>query len=161
MRCSEIVRKTGETLVEIKLNIDGEGKSDIATGVGFLDHMLTLFAKHGLFDLTVKCKGDTEVDYHHTTEDVGIALGSAFEVALGAKRGINRYGDITLPMDDALVLSAVDLSGRAYYVGTFEIGKEKVGDSIRSLWMSFSTHFPRMLNAISISVCWRGRMLTT
>ncbi|MBQ7363383.1 MAG: imidazoleglycerol-phosphate dehydratase HisB [Clostridia bacterium] len=128
MRCSEIVRKTGETLVEIKLNIDGEGKSDIATGVGFLDHMLTLFAKHGLFDLTVKCKGDTEVDYHHTTEDVGIALGSAFEVALGAKRGINRYGDITLPMDDALVLSAVDLSGRAYYVGTFEIGKEKVGD---------------------------------
>ncbi len=128
MRYAEIVRKTGETLVEIKLDIDGVGKSDIATGVGFLDHMLTLFAKHGLFDLTVKCKGDTEVDYHHTTEDVGIALGQAFAVALGSKRGINRYGDITLPMDDALVLTAVDLSGRAYYVGAFEIGKEKVGD---------------------------------
>ena len=128
MRCCEIVRETGETLVEIKLNIDGEGKSDISTGVGFLDHMLTLFAKHGLFDLDVKCRGDIEVDFHHTTEDVAIALGQAFATALGDKRGINRYGDITLPMDDALILSAVDLSGRAYYVGSFEIGKEKVGD---------------------------------
>lgn len=128
MRCCEIVRKTGETLVEIKLNIDGEGKSDISTGVGFLDHMLTLFAKHGLFDLDVKCRGDVEVDFHHTTEDVAIALGQAFATALGDKRGIKRYGDITLPMDDALILSAVDLSGRAYYVGSFEIGKEKVGN---------------------------------
>ncbi len=128
MRSSEIVRQTGETLVEIKLNIDGTGKSDISTGVGFLDHMLTLFAKHGLFDLSVKCKGDIEVDFHHTTEDVAIALGGAFAEALGDKRGIRRYGDITLPMDDALILSAVDLSGRAYYVGAFEIGREKVGD---------------------------------
>lgn len=128
MRESKILRVTGETSVEIALNIDGTGACQISTGVGFLDHMLTLFARHGGFDLTVKCTGDTYVDYHHSVEDIGIALGEAFFNALGDKRGIVRYGDITLPMDDALILSAVDLSGRAYYVPAVEIGKEKVGD---------------------------------
>ena len=128
MRESKIIRKTGETSVEIALNLDGTGACEIATGVGFLDHMLTLFARHGGFDLSVKCVGDTYVDYHHSVEDIGIALGEAFAEALGDKRGIVRYGDITLPMDDALILSAVDLSGRAYYVSAVEIGKENVGD---------------------------------
>lgn len=128
MRYSEISRKTGETLIDIKLNLDGTGKSEISTGIGFLDHMLALFAKHGLFDLTVKCEGDLEVDGHHTTEDIGISLGAAFSAALGDKSGIVRYGDIILPMDEALIMSCVDLSGRAYYVSSVEIGRDKVGD---------------------------------
>ena len=130
MRTAEITRKTGETDITLKLNLDGKGESRIDTGCGFLDHMLTLFAKHGRFDLELKCVGDTYVDDHHTVEDVGIALGQAFYDALGDKRGICRYGDTTLPMDEALILTAVDLSGRsclgyqleipAYKVGTFD-----------------------------------------
>lgn len=128
MRTAENIRKTSETLVKVSLNIDGEGKSDIKTGSGFLDHMLTLFARHGGFDLAVSCEGDTEVDYHHTAEDVAISMGRAFSEALGDKCGINRYGDITLPMDEALVLSAVDFSGRGYYASVFDIKAAKVGD---------------------------------
>ncbi|MBE7062046.1 MAG: imidazoleglycerol-phosphate dehydratase, partial [Clostridiales bacterium] len=112
MRSAEIKRKTGETDITLKINLDGKGDSKINTGCGFLDHMLTLFAKHGKMDLTVKCKGDVEVDFHHTTEDVGIALGLAIKEALGDKKGITRYGNMILPMDEALILSAIDLSGR-------------------------------------------------
>ena len=130
MRTAEIIRKTAETEIVLKLDLDGSGVSDISTGVGFLDHMLTLFAKHGRFDLTLTCSGDTWVDDHHSVEDVGIALGMAFAKALGEKRGIVRYGSCILPMDEALILTAVDLSGRAYLgfdlriptpcVGTFD-----------------------------------------
>jgi imidazoleglycerol-phosphate dehydratase len=130
MRTAEIYRKTAETEIALKLDLDGSGVSDIASGVGFLDHMLTLFAKHGRFDLTLTCSGDTWVDDHHSVEDIGIALGQAFAQALGDKRGIARYGSCILPMDEALILTAVDLSGRAYlgydlriptpYVGTFD-----------------------------------------
>ena len=114
MRTSEISRKTAETDIRLSLNLDGDGTSEINTGCGFLDHMLTLFARHGRFNLTVECKGDTWVDDHHTVEDVGIVLGQAFAEALGNKRGICRYGDTILPMDESLILSAVDLSGRAF-----------------------------------------------
>ena len=107
MRRAEIKRTTNETDIYLELNIDGSGKSDIDTGCGFLDHMLTLFARHGRFDLTVKCKGDTYVDYHHTTEDIAICLGKAFSDALGDKKGVVRYGNIVLPMDESLILSAV------------------------------------------------------
>lgn len=128
MRQAEIVRKTSETDIEIFLNLDGEGVSNINTGCGFLDHMLTLFARHGGFDLNVKCIGDRDVDYHHTTEDIGIALGQAFARALGEKVGIVRYGNIILPMDESLVLGCVDLSGRCYYLSDFDIKASKVGD---------------------------------
>ena len=114
MRTSYIERKTKETDIKLELNLDGKGVSEINSGCGFLDHMLTLFAKHGRFDLKVTCIGDIEVDYHHTVEDIGIALGLAFKQALGNKAGITRYGDTTLPMDEALILSAVDISGRSY-----------------------------------------------
>ncbi len=114
MRTSYIERKTKETDIKLKLNLDGSGVSAINSGCGFLDHMLTLFAKHGRFDLEVTCIGDVEVDYHHTVEDIGIALGQAFKQALGNKAGITRYGDTILPMDEALILSAVDISGRSY-----------------------------------------------
>ena len=112
MRRSVIERKTAETNIVLRLDLDGSGLADVRTGVGFLDHMLTLLARHGRFDLTVHCKGDTDVDDHHSVEDVGICLGRAFREALGDKRGICRYGDAALPMDEALVLCAVDLSGR-------------------------------------------------
>lgn len=128
MRKATVNRKTAETDIKLTLNLDGKGESKIDSGCGFLDHMLTLFAKHGNFDLTVKCKGDVEVDYHHTTEDIAIALGQAFKDALGDKKGINRYGDIILPMDEALILSAVDLSGRSFFVKQFDIKANKVGD---------------------------------
>ncbi len=128
MRQAEIIRKTQETDIKIILNLDGEGVSDISTGCGFLDHMLTLLSRHGGFDLTVYCKGDRDVDYHHTTEDIGIALGAAFAKALGEKVGIVRYGHIILPMDESLVLSAVDLSGRCFYLSDFDIKASKVGD---------------------------------
>lgn len=128
MRTAEILRKTNETDIQLKLNIDGKGEYDINTGCGFLDHMLCLFSKHGRFDLTVKCVGDTDVDYHHATEDIGICLGQAFKNALGDKKGIVRYGDITLPMDEALVLAAVDISGRFYYESKLDIKTDKVGD---------------------------------
>ena len=114
MRKSEIERKTAETEVALKLNLDGTGKASIDTGIGFLDHMLELFSKHGRFDLDIKCKGDTYVDSHHSVEDIGMCLGAAFAQALGDARGVCRYGDVTLPMDEALVLCAVDISGRSH-----------------------------------------------
>ena len=128
MRRAEIKRTTNETDIYLELNIDGSGKSDIDTGCGFLDHMLTLFARHGRFDLTVKCKGDTYVDYHHTTEDIAICLGKAFSDALGDKKGVVRYGHIILPMDESLIRSAVDLSGRGGFYGELGIPTQKVGD---------------------------------
>lgn len=127
MRTFEINRKTAETDISLYLNLDGTGNSEINTGVGFLDHMLTLFAKHGRFDLKVTCKGDVEVDDHHSVEDIGIALGMAFRNALGDKKGIRRYGDITLPMDEALILAAVDISGRYYLGYGLDIPTEKIG----------------------------------
>ena len=127
MRTAQINRKTAETDIQLSLNLDGTGKSAVDTGCGFLDHMLTLFSKHGRFDLNLTCKGDTYVDDHHTVEDVGISLGQAFKEALGDKKGICRYGDKILPMDEALILSAVDLSGRGYLGYNLEIPTEKVG----------------------------------
>ena len=127
MRKSDISRKTAETDIRLTLTLDGTGKSDIQTGVGFLDHMLTLFARHGAFDLSLFCKGDTNVDDHHSVEDIGIALGEAFREALGEKRGVRRYGDVTLPMDEALILAAVDLSGRGGFYGDLHIPAQKVG----------------------------------
>lgn len=141
MRQAEINRNTNETKISLALNLDGTGKSEIATGCGFLDHMLTLFARHGRFDLSVKCDGDVEVDYHHTAEDVGICLGKAFAEALGEKRGIVRYGSITLPMDETLILAAVDISGRCYLGYTLDIPTEKVGDFdtelTKEFWLAF------------------------
>lgn len=127
MRTSEIQRNTAETKISLKLNLDGRGKSDIDTGVGFLNHMLTLFAAHGRFDLSVTCGGDTDVDDHHSVEDIGIVLGTAIAQALGDKRGIRRYGSMLLPMDEALVLCAVDLSGRSCLRLTADIPSEKIG----------------------------------
>ncbi len=128
MRKAEIKRNTAETEISLSLNIDGKGVSDIQSGCGFLDHMLTLFARHAGFDLTVFCKGDTYVDYHHSVEDIGIALGTAIREALGDKRGICRYGDIMLPMDEALILAAVDVSGRYTLAYDLDIPSKKVGD---------------------------------
>ena len=141
MRISEISRKTAETDIRLSLNLDGDGTSEINTGCGFLDHMLTLFARHGRFNLTVVCKGDTWVDDHHTVEDVGIVLGQAFAEALGNKRGICRYGDTILPMDESLILSAVDLSGRAFLGYALEIPTQKVGtfdtELCEEFWLAF------------------------
>ncbi len=128
MRTSNISRKTAETDINLTLNIDGEGKSVIDTGCGFLDHMLTLFAKHAHYDLEVSCKGDVNVDYHHTVEDVGICLGKALAESLGDKRGIVRYGNIILPMDEALILVAIDISGRDYLGYALDIPSYRVGD---------------------------------
>ncbi len=127
MRQAEIIRKTGETDIRILLNADGTGEREISTGVGFLDHMLELFARHGRFDLKVACAGDTRVDDHHTTEDIGIALGLALDRALGDRKGITRYGQTILPMDESLILSAVDLSGRGLLAYDLQIPTEKVG----------------------------------
>lgn len=143
MRTAEIKRTTAETDVSLKLNLDGKGKSKIDTGCGFLDHMLTLFAKHGRFDLNVKCKGDTYVDFHHTTEDIGICLGQAFNKALGNKKGIVRYGNMILPMDEALILSAVDISGRSFFVKELNIPAVKVGDFDTELAEEFFSAFVR------------------
>lgn len=141
MRTSEIIRKTAETDISLKLNLDGKGNVEINTGCGFLDHMLTLFARHGRFDLTVNCKGDTYVDDHHTVEDIGIALGDAFDKALGDKRGVVRYGNMILPMDESLILSAVDLSGRSYLAYGLDIPTEKVGtfdtELVEEFWLGF------------------------
>ena len=128
MRTAEINRKTKETDISLWISIDGSGKSEIDTGCPFLDHMLTLFASHGSFDLKVSCKGDTEVDYHHTSEDIGIALGTAIKQVLGDMKGITRYGSFILPMDEALILTALDISGRAYLAFSLEGLNEKVGD---------------------------------
>ena len=141
MRTSEIKRTTAETDICLTLNLDGTGCSEIETGCGFLDHMLTLFAKHGRFDLKLTCKGDTYVDDHHTVEDIGISLGKAFKEALGDKRGIVRYGSTILPMDESLILSAVDLSGRGYLGYGLEIPTEKVGsfdtELVEEFWLGF------------------------
>lgn len=137
----EISRKTAETDIKLSLDIRGEGKNNIDTGCGFLNHMLELFAKHGRFDLTVLCKGDIDVDYHHTVEDIGIALGEAFDKALGDKRGINRYGFMILPMDESLILTAVDFSGRSCLAYELDIPTEKVGDFdtelVEEFWQGF------------------------
>lgn len=146
MRTAEITRKTAETDVFVKLSLDGTGEASIETGVGFLDHMLTLFARHGGFDLAVKTTGDTFVDDHHTVEDVGIALGKAFAEALGDCRGICRYGDITLPMDEALILAACDVSGRAYLAYALDIPVQKVGTFDTELCEEFFRAFSMNAN---------------
>ena len=142
MRIAEIKRETSETEIFIRLNLDGKGEGNIDTACGFLDHMLELFARHGRFDLTVQCHGDIHVDYHHTVEDVGICLGQAFAKALGTKKGIRRYADTTLPMDESLILSAVDISGRGGCYYDMEIPTEKVGDFDTELdqefWIAFA-----------------------
>ncbi len=143
MRTSEITRKTAETDIFLKLDIDGTGKSEIDTGCGFLDHMLTLFAKHARFDLTVKCVGDTYVDDHHTVEDIGIALGCAFDKSVGDKKGIERYGSTILPMDESLILSAVDLSGRGCLEYNLDIPTQKVGTFDTELVWEFFIAFAR------------------
>ncbi|MBR5262873.1 MAG: imidazoleglycerol-phosphate dehydratase HisB [Clostridia bacterium] len=143
MRTSEIRRDTAETKIALTLDLDGTGKSEIATGCGFLDHMLTLFAKHGRFDLTVDCDGDIDVDDHHTVEDIGICLGKAFNEALGDKKGIIRYGSFTLPMDEALIMCAVDISGRDYLAYRLEIPTEKVGTFDTELVEEFMLAFTR------------------
>ena len=141
MRTSEIKRTTAETDISLTLNLDGTGAGEIETGCGFLDHMLTLFAKHGRFDLNVSCQGDTYVDDHHTVEDIGISLGKAFKEALGDKKGITRYGSTILPMDESLILSAVDLSGRGFLGYGLEIPTEKVGsfdtELVGEFWLGF------------------------
>lgn len=143
MRTAELRRTTGETDVTVVLDLDGTGKSDISTGCGFLDHMLTLFARHGRFDLTVQARGDTWVDDHHTVEDVGIVLGGAFAQALGEKRGVTRYGSTLLPMDEALILTAVDLSGRGLLCYGLDIPTEKVGTFDTQLTEEFLNAFAR------------------
>lgn len=143
MRKASIERKTAETDISLALALDGSGVSDIQSGVGFLDHMLTLFARHGRFDLRVKCLGDTQVDAHHSVEDIGICLGQAFREALGDKKGIARYGDTTLPMDEALILTAADISGRAYLACELNIPAQKVGDFDTELVAEFWAAFVR------------------
>lgn len=143
MRTAEITRNTNETKIQLTLNLDGAGESDIRSGVGFLDHMLTLFARHGCFDLRLSCAGDTEVDDHHSVEDIGICLGTAFSEALGDKRGVTRYGSMLLPMDEALVLTAVDLSGRALLCYDAQIPAQKVGSFDTELAEEFWQGFVR------------------
>ena len=144
MRKAEINRTTAETSIQLSLSLDGTGKSEINTSCGFLDHMLTLFARHGGFDLTVRCVGDTQVDDHHTVEDIGICLGKAFAQALGEMRGITRYGSFLLPMDEALILSALDISGRDYLAYDVTLPTEKVGtfdtELGKEFWLAFVRH---------------------
>ncbi len=155
MRTAQIDRKTAETDISLSLCLDGRGDSDIQTGCGFLDHMLTLFAKHGRFDLRVYCTGDTDVDDHHTVEDVGIALGQAFKNALGEKRGICRYGHMILPMDEALILSAVDLSGRSFLRCQLNIPTQKVGtfdtELVEEFWLGFTRNSECALHMQSLA----------
>lgn len=150
MRTAEIARKTAETDISLTLNLDGTGKSSVNTGCGFLDHMLTLFAAHGRFDLTVVCRGDTQVDDHHSVEDIGICLGQAFSMALGDKRGITRYGSFLLPMDEALILSAVDISGRSCLCFGLEIPTEKIGafdtELVEEFFLAFTRCCPMSLH---------------
>jgi len=143
MRVFEIKRKTAETDIQLKLSLDGTGVGEIDTGCGFLDHMLTLFTKHSRYDLSVKCVGDTEVDYHHTAEDVAICLGKAFCEALGDKKGIYRYGDKIIPMDEALIMCAVDISGRDYLGYALDIPSYRVGDFDTELCEEFFKAFVR------------------
>ena len=155
MRTAEIARKTAETNIMLTINLDGTGKSEIKTGVGFLDHMLTLFAAHGKFDLTVTCQGDTDVDDHHSAEDIGICLGKAFAEALGDKRGINRYGSFLLPMDEALIQTAVDISGRSYLGYGLQIPTEKIGsfdtELVEEFWLAFVRQCPMSLHICQIA----------
>ena len=146
MRKGEINRKTAETDISLSLSLDGEGKSNINTGCGFLDHMLTLFASHGRFNLSVECKGDVNVDYHHSVEDIGICLGKAFTEAVGNCKGIKRYGNMMLPMDESLVLCALDISGRAYLAYGLDIKAEKIGDFDTELIEEFLLAFVRNAN---------------
>jgi len=143
MRNAEIIRKTAETDIKLTINLDGTGKSEIATGCGFMDHMLTLFARHGRFDIALTCNGDTYVDDHHTVEDIGIALGQAFRIALSDKKGVTRYGSMILPMDEALIMTAVDLSGRGDLGYDMEIPTEKVGTFDTELVEEFFLGFIR------------------
>lgn len=146
MRVSQVNRKTAETDIQLKLNIDGTGQSSISTGCGFLDHMLTLLARHGHFDLTISCVGDTYVDDHHTVEDIGLCLGTAFAEAIGDMRGINRYGNIILPMDESLILCALDISGRSFLSYELQIPTEKVGSFDTQLIEEFFLAFIRKAN---------------
>ena len=150
MRTAEISRKTAETEIQLTLNLDGTGTGTVKTGVGFLDHMLTLFAAHGKFDLEVTCQGDTWVDDHHSAEDIGICLGQAFQTALGDKRGITRYGSYLLPMDEALIQTAVDISGRSYLGYGLEIPTEKIGtfdtELVEEFWLAFVRQCPMSLH---------------
>ena len=150
MRTYELTRKTAETDIFLSLNLDGTGKSSIDTGCGFLNHMLTLFAAHGKFDLTVECAGDTDVDDHHSVEDIGIVLGQAFQAALGDKRGITRYGSFLLPMDEALIQTAVDISGRSCLCYGLEIPTEKIGtfdtELVEEFFLAFTRNCPMSLH---------------
>ena len=150
MRTAEVNRKTAETNIMLTLNLDGTGKSTIDTGVGFLNHMLTLFAAHGKFDLSVQCQGDTDVDDHHSAEDIGICMGMAFAEALGDKRGIIRYGSYLLPMDEALIQTAVDISGRSHLAYGLEIPTEKIGsfdtELVEEFWLAFVRQCPMSLH---------------
>ena len=150
MRTYEMTRKTAETDISLSLNLDGTGKSSIDTGCGFLDHMLTLFTAHGKFDLTVKCAGDNDVDDHHSVEDIGIVLGQAFQAALGDKRGITRYGSFLLPMDEALIQTAVDISGRFCLCYGLEIPTEKIGtfdtELVEEFFLAFTRNCPMSLH---------------
>ena len=150
MRTYELTRRTAETDIFLSLNLDGTGKSSIDTGCGFLNHMLTLFAAHGKFDLTVKCAGDTDVDDHHSVEDIGIVLGQAFQAALGDKRGITRYGSFLLPMDEALIQTAVDISGRSCLCYGLEIPTEKIGtfdtELVEEFFLAFTRNCPMSLH---------------
>lgn len=136
-RTAEVVRNTKETKIQLNLNLDGSGKADLASGVGFFDHMLDGFARHGLFDLSVKVDGDLEVDDHHTIEDTGIVLGTAIKEAVGDKKGIKRYGSCILPMDEVLVLCAIDLSGRPYFAWDYTFSNEKIGDMASEMVKEF------------------------
>jgi len=150
MRTAEITRTTAETDISLKLNLDGSGRSAVCTGIGFLDHMLTLFAAHGKFDLEITCKGDTQVDDHHSAEDIGIALGQAFAKALGEKRGITRYGSFLLPMDEALIQVALDISGRSCLCYGLEIPTEKIGsfdtELVEEFFLAFVRNCPMSLH---------------
>ena len=150
MRTYEVNRKTAETDIFLSLNLDGTGKSSIDTGCGFLNHMLTLFASHGKFDLTVKCAGDVDVDDHHSVEDIGIVMGQAFQAALGNKRGITRYGAFLLPMDEALIQTAVDISGRACLCYGLEIPTQKIGsfdtELVEEFFLGFTRNCPMSLH---------------
>ena len=143
MRNAKVERKTAETDIKLSLELDGRGDSRVDTGSGFFDHMLTLFARHGRFDLDVTCKGDVEVDFHHSAEDIGIALGKAFAEALGDKKGIVRYADTTLPMDEALIISAVDVSGRGMLVYELPVNLDKIGNFDTELCEEFFIAFAR------------------
>jgi len=155
MRTASIKRETRETQIQLTLNLDGSGKASVATGVGFLDHMLELFARHGDFDLDLTCHGDTQVDGHHSVEDIGICLGRAFTQALGDKRGITRYGQFLLPMDETLVLCACDLSGRDYLGWSVDLPAARVGEFdtelAKEFWLAFVRNCPASLHIRQLS----------